>query len=122
MADPQPPNVEARQIVRQETKIRQLEEVGAPAGAIEAAGDILKIMKEKYLEVYGQEYEESSNAAPAAEATEPEAPKAEESSDAAPAAEATEPEAPKAEESGAAPPAADDAPTGVLAQMRGCAT
>ena len=102
MADPQPPNVEARQIVRQETKIRQLEEVGAPAGAIEAAGDILKVMKEKYLEVYGQEYEESSNAAPAAEATEP--------------------EAPKAEESGAAPPAADDAPTGVLAQMRGCAT
>ena len=30
MADPQPPNVEARQIVRQETKIRQLEEVGHP--------------------------------------------------------------------------------------------
>ena len=48
--------LEASQIVRQEGKIKQLEEVGAPDGAIDAAKDILKAMKDKYKEVHGKEY------------------------------------------------------------------
>ena len=98
----EPPDAEARQIVRQVDKIRQLEEVGAPAAAIAAAVDILKAMQDKYREAHGREY-----VAPAAAEPEPEAAAAppEAEPEAAPAPEREAAPAPEPEpEATAAPP------------------